>query len=222
MYIEPDSTIKLLKNVPLDASYDHTIYFATVNEQIAYFNSYAKYTFTNQSYQRLNRGWFKVKVKADNIYDCNYIMYQNSAYGNKWFYGFIKTVEYINDVVSQVEFEIDVLQTWNFDYQLGQCFIERQHAKSDGIGENIIPEPVGIGEEMYGSAQDLLAYRFDQVNPRELCIVVAAPFDKNGISSAGGKASNMYSGVDFNIFVDDNNNTAIQKVQTFLEKIRCF
>ena len=57
MYIAPNSTIKILRNVPLDPTYDHTIYFPTGNTgldiQVAYFSGKAKYTFTEQSYQRV-------------------------------------------------------------------------------------------------------------------------------------------------------------------------
>ena len=31
---------------------------------------------------------------------------------------FIKSVEYINNGVSEIEFEIDVMQTWHFNYNL--------------------------------------------------------------------------------------------------------
>lgn len=219
MYIQPNSTIKLLKDVPLDASYDHTIFFGTPQEQVTYFNNFVKYTFTNQTYQRLNKGWFKIEIPADDIYDCNYVMYQNTSYGNKWFYAFIRTIEYINDNVSKVQYEIDVMQTWDFDYQLGQCFIERQHSKTDDIGDNLIPEPVGLGEEMYADSQDLLKYDFQQINTRELCVVVAAPFNKGGTSESGGKASNLYSGVKYNIFVNTQSQTIIQQLNSFLNSI---
>ena len=38
------------------------------------------------------------------------MMFQNSAYGDKWFYAFITSVEYVNDVTSNISFEIDVMQ----------------------------------------------------------------------------------------------------------------
>ena len=73
MYIQPNSTVKLLKDVPLDASEDHTIYFATATEQLNYFNSYVKtgMTFTKQYYQRHSKNSLKLEVLADNVYDCN-------------------------------------------------------------------------------------------------------------------------------------------------------
>lgn len=146
MYINPNSTIKILQNVPLDNTYEHTIYFASNSAQSSYFNGLTKYTFEAQSYQRVKRGYIRVATNAENLYNCNYLMFQNSAFGSKWFYAFIKSVEYINNGVSEIEFEIDVLQTWFFDYDLNQCFVEREHTPTDVQGQNIIPEKLETGE----------------------------------------------------------------------------
>lgn len=147
MYIEPNTNIKILKNVPLDPSYDHTIYFANANAQSTYFQTKTKYTLDRQSYQRVQRGYMRVSIQAENLYDCNYVMFQNTAFGSKWFYAFIKSVEYVNNEVSQVEFQIDIMQTWFFDYELDKCFVEREHSETDGLFENIITENLEIGDE---------------------------------------------------------------------------
>ena len=145
MYIEPNTIIKILKNCPLDTTYDHTIFFDTQENQTAYFNGLVKYTLNNQTYQRVNKNRMRVQYKADDLYDCNYIMFQNTSYGNKWFYAFIKSVEYINNITSEIEYEIDVMQTWFFDYTLGQCFVEREHSATDNIGDNLVPENLEQG-----------------------------------------------------------------------------
>ena len=114
-YIAPNGTIHLLHNVPLDTTYQHTLRFSSAANQYSYFSnaSRVKRTFTNQYYTRLNRGIIRVNELADNIYDCNYLMYQNTSFSNKWFYAFIKSVEYVNNAVSQIEFEIDVMHQPN-------------------------------------------------------------------------------------------------------------
>ena len=93
MYIAPNTTIRMLKDVPLDNTYRNTIYFTTAAIQSAYFQGKTKYTFANQSYQRVNRGVLRIARKADDLYDCNYLMFQNTSYGNKWFYAFVVSVE---------------------------------------------------------------------------------------------------------------------------------
>lgn len=146
MYIEPNTNIRLLHNVPLDNTYQHTIYFSDSTAQYNYFVGLQKYNLTSYSYQRVQKGRARVGIVADNIYDCNYMMFQNSNFGNKWFYAFITGVEYVNNVTSEITFEIDVMQTWFFDYDTEYCFVEREHVANDSIGLHIEPEPVALGE----------------------------------------------------------------------------
>ena len=82
MYIEPNTNIRILKDVPLDTTYDHTIYFSSATSQTNYFAGLTKYNLNNQTYQRVKRGYARVQRKAEDLYDCNYMMFQNSAYGN--------------------------------------------------------------------------------------------------------------------------------------------
>ena len=146
MYINPNSTIKILRNVPLDNTYEHTIYFSNSSDQLSYFSGLAKYSFEEQSYQRVKRGYIRVGKNSEALYDCNYLMFQNTAFGSKWFYAFIKSVEYINNAVSEIEFEIDVMQTWHFNYSLEKCFVEREHSSTDIAGSNTIDEGLNLGD----------------------------------------------------------------------------
>lgn len=149
MWIEPNTTIRICKNVPLDPTYDHTIWFGSESAQLDYFISKSKYLLSQQSYQRVQRGYMRIAKKAEDLYDCNYLMFQNTSFGNKWFYAFIKGVEYINNEVSQINFEIDVMQTWYFNYTLDDCFVEREHTESDELFEHILPENLECGEDVF-------------------------------------------------------------------------
>lgn len=147
MYIVPNTTIKLIRNCPLDKSYQDTIYFTSVQQQTTFFvNTLEGITLQNNSYQRVNRGVMRVAVNAEQLYNCNYLAFQNASFGNKWFYAFITKVEYVNNVTSEVYYELDVLQTWHFDYVLMQCFVEREHSVTDSIGDNIVDEQLATGE----------------------------------------------------------------------------
>ena len=97
MYIAPGTAVRLLRNIPLDSTYNHTIYFGSRSAQTSYFSSMAKYSLNEYTYQRVKRGVIRVGIVADNLYDCNYVMFQNSNFGSKWFYAFIKSVEYVNN-----------------------------------------------------------------------------------------------------------------------------
>lgn len=192
MYIAPNSTILILHNVTIDNTYQHTIHFNSSNEQALYFAGLSKYTVTNYTYQRKER-ILRVGILADNLYDCNYIMFQNTSFGNKWFYAFITNVEYVNNEASNITFELDVMQTWYFDYTVRPSFVEREHVVSDYVGDNLVPDDLELGE--------YIADDFDGTNQLGAkSIVVAATFDKNLDDNTGGTYSGIYSGLYYNVF----------------------
>lgn len=193
MYIAPNTTIRLLKDVPLDNTYRNTIYFAYVENQTSYFSGKTKYTFAAQSYQRVQKGTLRIGRKADDLYDCNYLMFQNTAYGNKWFYAFITGVEYVNNETSEVSFEIDVMQTWHFDYDVKMSFVEREMSVTDKVGDNLVPENLEIGDYIY---KDLgLTSLFDLYQ-----IIIAATFDEDMEDATGGMYGGVFSGLHYNVF----------------------
>lgn len=154
MYIAPNSTIVFCRNVPFDRGHTHTVRFNSKDEQYAEIYNCRKgspstsYVLSAQSYQRYDKNTLRVQIVADNLYDCNYLMFQNTSFGDKWFYAFIDDVEYINNITSEVRYTIDVMQTYIFpyDYTLKECFIEREHIYQDAIGKSLTPESIDTGE----------------------------------------------------------------------------
>ncbi len=192
MYIAPNTIARVLKNVRLDNSYSDTIYFASKEAQTSYFTSKTKYTFTNMTYQRKERR-LVVKQVADNMFDCNYLMFQNSSYGNKWFYAFITNVEWLNNETAAIYFEIDDIQTWFFDFYLDSSFVEREHSATDAVGDNLIPDNLETGEYV---SEDFV----DSGIIKGYSYVVAATFNEKYESVSGGLYSGIYGGLYFNVF----------------------
>ena len=155
MYIYPNSDLYILHNISLNNDYDHTIYFSSVQDQTNFFldpnNHFIKMHLTNQSYIRKERGWMQVNFNQNDLYDCTYLMFKNTHYLGKWFYAFILSVEYVNDNTSKINFEIDVMQTWFFDYTLDECFVEREHSISDSLFETTVEEDLylSLSSEAY-------------------------------------------------------------------------
>lgn len=154
MTITPNSIIKVLSGVPLDANHRNVIHFGDRASQTSYFTGKSKYTFSNYSYVREQRK-IRVGVKADSLFDCNYLMYQNTGFGTKWFYAFITGIEYVSNEVSEISFVPDEFQTWllNADYTIKPSFVEREHVSDDSIGANIIDEKLEYGEYVYKEYQ---------------------------------------------------------------------
>lgn len=192
MYIVPNSTIRVLKNVPFDNTYRDSTVFTTVSDQTAYFVSKTKYTVANYTYQRKERK-LRIGILADNLYDCNYIMFQNTSFGQKWFYAFITNVEYVNNEASEITFEIDVMQTWHFDYSLKQSYVEREHTLTDEIGDNLVPENLEFGDYIFKDLGLTSLFNLPQ-------IVIAATFDTDMNPAEGGLYGGVYSGLCFNVF----------------------
>ncbi|MBO7697013.1 MAG: hypothetical protein J6T10_30655 [Methanobrevibacter sp.] len=173
-YITPNTVVKVLKGIPLDKDYNHTLFNASLNAQESAISAYTKYTFTAQTYQRAGKNKIRVARLADDLYDCNYMMFQNTSYGNKWFYAFIDTITYINDNATEIEYTIDVMQTWYFDYALGSCFVEREHTLTDHIGENLVNEDFDTGELI---PQNTWEFKFpiSQATPRYTILIFYVP-----------------------------------------------
>lgn len=146
MYIAPNSTVRILRGVPLTPDYKDTLYFGSLSEQTSYFMSKTVATFNSQSYVRPQRGMIKLEAQADAIYSAGYLMYQNTSYGSKWFYAFITSIEWDNNSTAIITFEQDDLQTWLFAFSTPPCLVERCHSFRDNIGDNIVPEPVDPGD----------------------------------------------------------------------------
>lgn len=145
-YITPNSDVIIYQGVPLEKEYNHTVYCESIVTQHDKFTPYTRYTLNNLTYQRVNRNTIRVGMVADQLQFCNYMAFRNTTYGSKWFYAFINEVNYVNDNCTEIVYQIDVMQTYYFDYDLGECFIEREHTATDRIGDNLVPEDVDIGE----------------------------------------------------------------------------
>jgi hypothetical protein len=146
-YVVPNTAIYLLSDVPLSSDQRDTYYFTSASQQQAYFRSKIAFTFTEQSYQRVNVGKVRVQLNpAENIYQCNYMMFTNTNHWDgKWFYAFIMRIEYINENCAEITYKIDALQSWLFDYTEEQCLIKRQSPSVDYLGSNLQPEPFDCG-----------------------------------------------------------------------------
>lgn len=179
-----------LLNVPLESDYQNTLYFASKEEQQSYFESKIVKSYTDFSYQRKEH-FIRVPEVYDNLMGCNYVMYQNSAYNNKWFYAFIDKIEFKSDEKSDVFINTDVMQTWMFDINVKPSFVEREHTNDDSIGSNLLPENLDIGDYIYANT-------FDDENLKTGdCYYILAstkhPVELN--TSVGGEYNGIYSGV---------------------------
>jgi hypothetical protein len=224
--ILPDSDVYILKNVPLEPSFDHTIWFDSPEQQATAFTTYAlAFYFDKVSYQRYPRPYITLDKTADELFDCNYMMFRNTAYGTKWFYAFITQVEYISNTTSRIYYSIDPMQTYLFDVNVGQCFVEREHAMTDAIGDNLNPESFELGEYVYDA--DYFPNIFLKSN-YVICILATwkATYKNNQwviedatTGGVGGVDSGIYTGLTKNLCKYDlaNPKACVQQANAIIE-----
>ena len=150
----PSSVVRV-GSVPFNNNYMHTMTFASKTDQASYFASACPNTMRNSVYIRPDEGQISFEANSNELYGCNYLMFMNPE-NAKWWYAFIIDIQYVNDSLCRIIFEIDVMQSWYFDYQLSQCYVEREHIQVDTVGANLLDEPVSTGELKY-AATDILS-----------------------------------------------------------------
>ena len=186
MYIEPNSTIKVLRGIPWDNTYQHTPRFASRTAQTTYMNTKVAFTLGKHTYVREGRGYLRVEKNVEELIGCNYLMFQNpkpDGTMGKVFYAFITAAEYVNPITTEIRYEIDVMQTWFLDCKLGQCFIERSHSATDNIGDNLVAEDFAPSEYIVNSSQDLIG--------GEWCLAVCASMMYNTTNNAWEKIESL-------------------------------
>lgn len=142
--------VRYLSSVPLDNTYRNSINFISESAQQSYFAGLV--VLSEETEMQMIKD-FNYTIYSSYGYaqlqNVNYIAYQNSSISSKWYYGFVTDIRYVADGMTEIDFEIDVLQTWHFTYTLGQCFIERQHSITDNIGDNILEDNLELGDYTY-------------------------------------------------------------------------
>lgn len=151
--ITPQTELRLLK-CPIESDNRNQLTFSNATAQYNYFNGLTHLTADNFTYQRKD-SVIRYPAHIDTILSYNYVMYQNEAYTNKWFYAFITNMEYVNDNMTLITIKTDVYQTWMFDMVWKRSFVEREHVNNDSIGANTVPENVELGApKVYATLKD--------------------------------------------------------------------
>lgn len=170
----PSTTIKICSGVRLNSRYEHSIYFPDPAAQSAYFEGKVVRQYSKVSYCR--KTWpLQVEATMAQASKWSYLFFRNGEDGKTYYY-FINNIEYKNDASVILSLELDVLQTYMFDFHLMTCFVERQHTETDAIGEHVVDEGLDVGE--------LVDCGHDKVTSiNDLCILVLASINPNEAST---------------------------------------
>lgn len=180
----PSTNLRLL-NVPLESGYTDTLWFPDVATQTNYFLGKVVRQINDFNFIKKDNT-ITINGNVESFYNCNYIMYQNANFTNKWFYAFIDRVEWASNSSTRLYCSTDAIQTWFFDITYYQSFIERQHSTTDVAGDNIVPEPFKPARP----CQNVIA----EYDARPDLITVFATCDTSGGGLDGERISGVYSG----------------------------
>lgn len=189
----PNSKVRLIKNVPLDKSYTNTMsHNFSKNVQLSYFLSLPNKLYDSLTFTKKDLNTIRVKDNAETLYQYNYLMFQNANYGDKWFYAFILEHKYINPNLTELVYEIDVMQTWLTEIDIKQSFVMREHCSQTLTKENLntIPENLEIGTEYVTSNVETINVDSDKFK----CLIIVCT-DYLTITDDNEYHGGKYSGV---------------------------
>lgn len=149
-YIAPNSTVQYFADLGLSKT--DTLFFSSMSEKNDYFANIDKIaTEEALSYVSRQKGVIRSSLSMKVASNIGYLRYRNTSFENFWFYAFVTNVEYTNNGLTEIYFEIDPIITYMGVFSLGECFVERQHTLNDGIGDNIAEEGLDTGEYITNS-----------------------------------------------------------------------
>ena len=152
--MNPNSKLWLCKT-DLENDYKNTLTFSSRNAQRNYFigdpsnpSDFGVSTkmYSDYTYLRIENA-IKVDDFIESIDTNNYLVLQNN---NKYYYYFITSMDYIDEQTTKIHIELDVMQTYFFDINYNQTFVEREHVTDDTAGKHTIPEGLETGEYIAG------------------------------------------------------------------------
>lgn len=154
------TNIRIIRDVPFHSDYRHTRWFTNRTSQLNYFMSKpVVHTMAEAPFQRDKGNTFlRVNTSLEKLRGANYLIFQNTDYENKWFFAFVTKLEYVQRGTTYVHFQLDVLQTWMFDFTFKPSFIAREHQRLwDDDGKPVI-NTINEGLD-YGTDYDIVDVR---------------------------------------------------------------
>ena len=179
------SILQLLNVNELNNTYEHSIDFPDLPTQTKYFedrvNTSIDLPEDDYVYIRENRT-IEVDKNKQELLGVNYLRFNN---GNKWWYAFITSKTYINESVTSLEFEIDPIQTFMFDYEIRECYVSREHQDRFNLDKtpkfNLKLENLEMGSDYIKTGEiNINDSPLDDVRVSACLVVATKPIETGG------------------------------------------
>lgn len=138
-YGQKETTI-YLTNVDWCNDYKDVMLFENESDQINWFklNPATYSALSTDDYRFIDGAGFseqksiKVSMRPEVAQGFNYLFYRNSS-DSSWRFCFIKYVNFVDYETSEIFLELDIFQTYQFKFELADCFIKRETVKVDNV-----------------------------------------------------------------------------------------
>lgn len=193
-----NSKVILAKNIKLDKSYKSVLKY-TEAQMIELMTNSNNLVYQSNTYSYIREeNIINVKAEYGTCIQANYVAFQNPDYSNKWFFGFINDVRYLNNGVCEIHFTTDIFTTWWSYWSPKSCFTIREHVVDDTIGLHTVPEGLETGEYLPSDEFQLLPKGY----------VVCVGVSENILTTNSIRIyNNIYSGLQY-IALEDSNSLA--------------
>ena len=145
------NTISLLNVKEIDNSYNHTYYFDSKENQTKFFDSKIVYQLNDTQYTRINQNSIQVEYNIETMENVDYMkttVYDDRGRGHSRYY-FITNKFYVNENVTCLVMELDVIQTFLLDLNLNRVMslVDRTMIKDNENG-NVYAEELQEIEDL--------------------------------------------------------------------------
>lgn len=114
-------------NTKIDNSLQNQLLWTNQEAQLNYFRSVTVRTESDYTFIK-PQNIIRVNGNIEEWYNCNYVMYQNRNFtGVVWHFAFITDLRWRSDESTDIVIEEDWFQTFYWQAQIKECFVEREH-----------------------------------------------------------------------------------------------
>lgn len=131
MRIQPNSTITLYQDIPVDNG-EQLVFASAANRERYFQNHMALHGIQTPVTVVRKNGALRVELTPNGLTGailstCNYLSFINPSFDDKIIYARIIDYDYVNNEVAEIAYAIDYWLTWMFDVSFDDCYIEREH-----------------------------------------------------------------------------------------------
>lgn len=222
------TTIRICANVDADPTYQNIRWMESESKWLEYVASKTIKVYSNCSYQRINSSvaaprvplTLRVPCIVDEIANANYIAFNNGrqpdASISKWYFGFVRKLNYISPECTEVVYELDYIQSYRDGFNLGPSYVEREHvsAAEDKPFSNQVAEPITGWENYMESRLPSTGITF---SPKIVVAVVPNNLVTSVIAPPHGQIiSGVFNGATYSAFNADSSGAA--QAQDYINK----